>query len=180
MNCGQTNKGCVAPDRGVPFVVCSRALELLIPREEANFWLSRSGMAGAWSCGTYDYAAFSAMPDAHRRAFAHAILDSPHGAREIVTWRSNDYLGIGQNPKVIGAMVETRMGTGAGGTRNIAGSNHPLVELKREARRHASQGGGHWLTPPLRHSDKGPRSGGYKCRSSSRFLRRRTLRPAPS
>jgi 5-aminolevulinate synthase len=35
---------------------------------------------------------------------------------------------------VIGAMVEaaTRMGTGAGGTRNIAGTNHPLVELERE------------------------------------------------
>jgi 5-aminolevulinate synthase len=35
---------------------------------------------------------------------------------------------------VIGAMVETatRMGTGAGGTRNIAGNNHPLVELERE------------------------------------------------
>jgi hypothetical protein len=30
------------------------------------------------------------------------------------------------------------MRTGAGGRRNIAGNNHPLVELKREARRHAS------------------------------------------
>ena len=66
--------------------------------------------------------------------FPKAIYrDSADNEREITIWCSNDYLGMGQHQKVISAMQETagKLGTGAGGTRNIAGTNRPLVELER-------------------------------------------------
>ena len=67
-------------------------------------------------------------------AFPKALSYMDENRRPITVWCSNDYLCMGQHPKVLAAMHEAidSAGAGSGGTRNISGTSHYHVELEAE------------------------------------------------
>lgn len=67
-------------------------------------------------------------------SFPNAKRHTENGEQDVLVWCSNDYLGIGQDPRVREAMIETikAQGAGAGGTRNISGTNRLHGELERQ------------------------------------------------